>query len=128
MIPYTHRPWLFLPPLFVYVCDVGLTLLGQPAAYWAGDHGVALEINPLARALLIRGPIPFLGAAVVWAAVFTVLISSWRSRLVVVLAYLLTFGHAIGASTWLVSYGWPGLFAAVGLLIAAERLLHWFWI
>jgi alpha-beta hydrolase superfamily lysophospholipase len=118
------RLWLCLPPLLLYACDVLLTLAGQPAGYWQGDFASAQEFNPLANALLRLHPLLFVSAALAWAVAFTAIILTWRSRLAVVMAFLITFLHAVGAATWLMRGGVPGYVAAVGLLFAAERLWH----
>ena len=50
----SRRLWLLLPAVVLYSADIGFTLAGQPAAYWAGDYSQPAEHNPLAHALLAR--------------------------------------------------------------------------
>src|SRR5207248_2036115 len=114
--------WLCLPALACCLADVGLTLAGQPAAYWRGEPGGAREANPLAWWLLAQSPGAFLAAAVAWMGTFTLLLLFWRSSLAPVLAFLVTLGHALGAASWLIDRGPAGLAPAALLLVAAERL------
>lgn len=118
---------LALPALVCYLGDLSITLAGQPAAYWAGDRDRAIEYNPVARWLLVESPWLFLSVAVVWAAIFTILILRWRHPFAVVMAFLLTLLHAVGMATWLVRHGAAGVVAALAVLIAAERLFSWAW-
>jgi hypothetical protein len=109
------------------LADVGLTLAGQPAAYWRGEPGGAREANPLAWWLLAQSPGAFLAAVVAWMGTFTLLFLFWRSSLAPVLAFLVTLGHALGAASWLVGRGPAGLAAAALVMAAAERLFAWAW-
>ncbi len=117
----------WLPPLTMFALDVALTLRGQPAEYWAGDYSRAVEANPLAWLILAVHPYLFLGLAIGWAVAFVALVTLWEHRLAKVVAFVLTVGHAVGAASWLLRLGWPGVAAAVGLMVAAERLLTWCW-
>ena len=44
-----------------------------------------------------------------------------------VLAFAILFGHAVGASTWLVRWGAPGWLLAALLLLLASRVLSYGW-
>ncbi len=116
-----------LPPLLAYWADVTLTLLGQPGAYWQGQFSFAMESNPLGRWLLVRGPWLFVGAASCWAVVFVAILVVWKHRLAVVMAFVLTVGHALGAASWLFYYGAVGIAGGISLLVVAERLITWSW-
>ena len=112
---------LWLSPLTVYAADILLTLAGQPAEYWAGDHSTVREANPLAAGLLVIHPAAFVAAAVVWATVFLLLIRTGRPWAVVV-AFVLTVGHAVGAASWLMRFGPAGWVGGISVLVVAERL------
>jgi hypothetical protein len=114
-----RRCWILLPALVLYCLDISLTLIGQPADYWAGDWAKTSEINPIAYPLLAAGAICFAVAAVLWAAAFSTFILLARLSIARIVAYVIAFGHAIGAATWLVRHGVMGWIAAVALLVAA---------
>ena len=91
--------WRFvLLMLAVYAADVGLTLAGQSADYWAGDYSLAEEGNPLARPFLARSPWLFLAGAAVWGLVLAAVVFLWRHRAGEWLAVLNTLGHAFGGA------------------------------
>jgi N-formylglutamate amidohydrolase len=117
---YRRLP-LWLPPLVVYTADIGLTLAGQPADYWIGDRTALKEANPLAAALLAVHPAAFVSTAILWGVTFVLLIRS-RRPWAVVLAFILTCGHAVGAAIWLVRLGPAGWVGGIGVLVVAERL------
>ena len=117
-----RRLWFLLPALSLYAADLGLTLTGQPAAYWGGDYSQALEHNPLAYQILAWHPVWFVGASLAWAVVFSTVIVLWRNRVSDWIAVLLAFGHALGGSTWLARHGVGGLLLAVVYLAVASRV------
>jgi hypothetical protein len=121
------RPWLCVAPLVLCAFDLAVTLAGQPIEYWQGDYAVGLEGNPLARPLLLTGPVTFTLAVAAWALAFSLLVTHWRHSFAVVIAFLVTLGHAVCAGTWLMRAGVLGFLLAVLLLVAAERLLDWTW-
>jgi hypothetical protein len=121
------RLWLLAPAAVLYLADVTLTITGQPAAWWAGDHAEPLEANPLARAVLRFGPRWFLLAAGLWLAVFAPLILFWRHPASAWLAVLLAVGHAIGGSTWMTRLEPIGLLAALGYLTLAAQASFLCW-
>ena len=111
-----------LPALGLYAADLGLTLTGQPAAYWGGDYSQALEHNPLAYLILARDPALFVGASLAWAVIFSIVIVLWQNRVSDWIAVLLAFGHAVGGSTWLARHGGGGLLLAIVYLAVASRV------
>jgi hypothetical protein len=115
------RVFLVVLPLCFYCVDVGFTLLGQSPLFWAGEHSLAREANPLARALLQIGPWAFVAAAAFWACCFSLILVLWRHSWAWVMAFVLTFFHAIGAATWLMPGGWLGAIGAVALILLAQR-------
>ena len=75
------RLWLCLPFAVLYALDIGVTLAGQDAAYWLGDHAAAIEGNPLAYPLLVLHPAVFVGAATAWLVAVVGLMQTVRARL-----------------------------------------------
>jgi hypothetical protein len=122
-----RRCWILLPALILYCVDVSLTLLEQPAEYWAGDRVRSDEINPIAYPLLKAGAIWFALGAFLWASAFASFVLLARLSVVRIVAYLIAFGHAIGASTWLVRHGTMGWIASVGFLSAAAWMARRCW-
>lgn len=111
----------------LYTTDVTVTLVHQPQSYWAGDYTTVIEGNPFFRELLAAHPAVFLGVVITWAIAFVLILRHWRHPLTKPMALILTLGHAVGAGSWLIGYGWLGWVAAIGLLVTAERLLSWSW-
>jgi hypothetical protein len=109
----------------LYTADVVLTLVGQPAAYWAGNYGSVVEFNPIAYQFLAAGPVWCLLAAVVWLLLLGAVVLAWRHPVTDWIAYLLALGHAVGGSSWLVRFGgWP---AAIAYLAVAAAVSRWCW-
>lgn len=123
----TNRLWLCLPPLVAFVFDVSMTLNGQTVEYWDGDYGKVIEANPLAWLILREGPWHFLGFCVIWGILFCAILVLWQHTFARVLAFLWTFGHAIGGCSWLTPLGWPGYLLAIVILYLFERLLAFSW-
>jgi len=121
------RLWFGLPPAMVCLADVVLTLSGQPSAYWGGDYGAAVDVNPLALHALAWHPAAFGVGAAAWlvtvVAVLALVPAPWARAL----GLVVTFFHGVGAATWLVRWGVVGWVAAVALLVLAERLLAFSW-
>ena len=121
-----QRLWLCVPPLLMYNLDVGLTLAGQNEAYWQGNYSSPDELNPLAHFLLATHPYVFVAVALLWEVVFCGLILWLRPRLAVPVALVLAVGHAYGASTWMLYWGFAGVPAvALHLLAAALIVVCW---
>jgi len=102
------RWWLCLPPSLLYLLDVAITLAAQEPAYWGGHTTVLYEANPLAYRLLTLHPAVFAATAVAWWVLFVALICRLRKEFAVVLAFVLTVGHATGAARRLLQGGVPG--------------------
>ena len=116
---------LVLLMLTVYAADVGLTLAGQSADYWAGDYSLANEGNPLARPFLVGSPWLFLAGAVVWGVLLAAVVLLWRHRAGEWLAVLCTLGHAFGGACWLALYGAVGWVFVLLYLVAVTMGLRW---
>jgi hypothetical protein len=119
-----RKPLLGLVGLLA-AADMGLTLAGQPAAYWAGDRAAGVEANPLAAPFLARGPLAFAGMTAGWVGLVAGLVLGLRHPLADRGAGWVGAGHAFGSAAWLARG--PGWAAAVAFLVVAARLLRAFW-
>lgn len=122
---------LCLPPLAFAVLDGSLTLAGQSAEYWGGAYTRVNEVSPTFHHLLAAHPLAFAGGLLGWMAVFVGFILLVPDTLALVVSIVITFGHAVGAATWVLwrfQYSYQmcnGLF-----LLAAVSLglgIRWGW-
>jgi hypothetical protein len=127
-----RRVWLLYPVAVLFIADVGLTLAGQPTAYWAGNYATAIESNPLVRPLLAHSPGVFVAVAMTWLAMLSAVILwwplwAWGRRVTRVVAVISALAHAVASASWLVrSGGWNWLMAAIYLAVMAD-LSWWCW-
>jgi hypothetical protein len=122
-----RKLWLCLPPFLFALLDAGLTLYGQPDPYWQGDYSYPLELNPAGFWLLHRHPLAFATGVVCWAVCFSALILRLSPRPAFWFALLLTLGHGVGVTSWLLRLGPGGYVLALLFLLAAERLTRYCW-
>lgn len=92
---------LCLVPVLLAVLDGSVTLIGQPAAYWAGDYSQVREGTPGFRELLTYGPAAYVGGLAVWVLAFVGMILLLPSTLALAVCLQFTLGHALGAFSWL---------------------------
>jgi hypothetical protein len=92
---------LCLVPVLLAVLDGSVTLIGQPAAYWAGDHARVLEGTPGFRILLTYGPAAYIAGLTVWVLAFVGMILLLPSTLALAVRLMFTLGHTIGAFSWI---------------------------
>jgi len=114
---------LCLPPLVLCALDNTVTLLGQSAAYWAGNYLQVNEASPTANHLLQIHPIALIVGTAMWMAVFVCIILLLPDALALIVSIAVTFGHAAGAATWLLWRFHYGYQAANGLWLASAVLL-----
>ncbi len=117
--------WLCVAPASVCALDAGLTLVFQPAAYWAGQFDKVNEFSPLDRWMLMQHPLAFVAWVGVWIAAFTLVLLWLPTRASLTLAVILILGNATGASSWVgarlpggfwIGYG---LFLVIAVLVVA---------
>jgi hypothetical protein len=123
----SKRFWLLAPAWLLLGADVGLTLAGQPGAYWSGDYAAAVEGNPLAYPIIAQGPWVFASLAAVWAAVLGLLVYRVSHRFVSWFVIVLAFSHAVGGATWFVRFGYGGWILAIVYLFVAAEVSWWCW-
>ena len=112
--------------LFAMSFDLAMTLIGQPATYWA-DPASANEGNPLVRFVMNQGIVLLLVGAALYAAVAIALVTVLPVRLGLPLLLTLTIWHYYGASAWLqhhfhISYGFLVYGAALSVVLVAFGL------
>jgi hypothetical protein len=93
--------WLIVLPILACVLDVSLTLQGQSEEYWRGHYDQVHEWTPPARLLLEFHPLAFLAGILAWIAGFSVFILFSPRRWSLDGCLLFTFGHTLGACSWL---------------------------
>ena len=117
---------LCLVPVLLAVLDGSVTLIGQPPAYWAGDHSRVLEGTPGFRLLLTYGPAAYIAGLTVWVLAFVGMILLLPSTLALAVCLMFTLGHTIGAFSWINRFHSPltrelpvfiNAIAAVGLAL-----------
>lgn len=100
------RHLILLVPVFLILClDATLTLSGQPEAYWLGDSSQVNEGSPDFNALLMIDPLAFVFGAVGWLAIVAFLLTLLPRNLAFSVSAIVTIGHSVGASTWLLHRG-----------------------
>ncbi len=89
------------------VLDGTVTLIGQPEAYWAGDHSRVLEGTPGFRVLLTYVPAAFVAGQIVWELAFVGMILLLPSTPALAVSLMFTLGHTIGAFSWINQFHSP---------------------
>lgn len=97
-----HKLWLCLPFIILFLIDAGITLAGQPSAYWAGNRQCVHEVFPLFAWGLSSGLWTFATLCLIWMAMFSLLIVFMPDTLSEIAALALVNGHTWGTMTWLV--------------------------
>jgi hypothetical protein len=117
------KAWLCVGPVLLCLLDQGLTLLGQPQAYWQGHFAAAFEGNPLLKTMLRHGHAGLL-LMPLWLAVVCGLVLALPRRFAMAASIAIMLGHTWGAATWM-SWMLPGgywacmaLFGLSGVMIA----------
>ena len=86
-----------------------------------------VEFNPIARILLEVHPLAFVSAAVLSCALVSLAVFLVNRRLALVIAFAVTFGHAVAAAAWAARAGAGGVAFALMLLVATERAVELSW-
>jgi hypothetical protein len=125
---------LCLPPLLLCLFDSTLTLVGQSSQYWAGNYWLANERNPTFNSLLNISPWADMAGIAVWMGVFVGILLLLPDTLALIVSIAVTFGHTVGAATWLYSrffrseYGYQmcnALFLFTAILLGTS--IRWGW-
>jgi hypothetical protein len=114
--------WLLLPPTALCVLDFGLTLYGQPDAYWQGNLNAVNELSPSFAGFLSMGPPVFIAAILLWIAIYSILIVLLPERLALTLVIAIVLGHMTGAASWL-AYRFQLYQACCALFLTTSALI-----
>jgi hypothetical protein len=114
--------WLLVAPVVVHLLDAGLTLWGQPSAYWQPGRTQVNELSPEANQLLHIHPAAFLGGVAAWMAVYSSLIFLLPRWPAMVVAATVTIGHMVWACSWVQAYC-PYYYQACNVLCLLPALL-----
>ena len=114
---------LCLPPLVFCALDGLLTLAGQSAEYWAGIYAAVDEVSPTFNHLLRLHPAAFAVGILVWAAVFVGILLLLPDTPALIVSIAVTFGHTVGAATWLLFRFQYSYQVANGLFLLSAVLL-----
>lgn len=102
---YLRHLVLLIPVFLMLFLDATLTLSGQPEAYWLGDSSQVNEGSPDFKALLAIDPLAFVLGAVGWLGIVALLLILLPRSLAFSVSAIVTIGHSVGASTWLLHRG-----------------------
>lgn len=122
---------LGLPPLIFCAFDAAITLVGQSADYWAGDYSAVRETSPTFNHLLQIHPAVFGLGIATWTALFVGLVLLLPDTAALIVSIAVTFGHTVGAATWLFyrfQYGYQmcnALFLASAVVLGLG--IRWGW-
>lgn len=122
---------LCLVPMLFALLDGGLTLAGQSASYWSGEFEQVNEASPRFRQLLVVHPLAFAGGILTWIGIFVAIILLLPDTLALAVSLTVTFGHCVGALTWIIwrfQYGYQVanlLFLVAGILLALGIRSGW---
>jgi hypothetical protein len=121
------RLWLCVPPVIVSTIDQGVTLLWQPAAYWAGVYSTGQEGNPAYSWLLRQHPLAFEAGMVAWVALFSSIIYLAPQRLAKIVSIAVMLGHTWGTATWLYWRLPHGYWISIALFLASATIIVLSW-
>jgi hypothetical protein len=120
------RCWLWAAPVILCLLDQGLTLYGQPAAYWAGDHTRACDGNPIVQWCLEQHPAALAAETVLWIALFGWLIVVLPLLLAKTVSLAVSVGHVVGSTSWI--WWWlENYWLFPPLLLSSAGLIVWTW-
>jgi hypothetical protein len=108
------------------VADLTLTLLGQPAEYWAGAFESFQERSPFAG-LLARHPLWFLAGAFAWWCIFSAVILTAGRRPAMVLSLAVVIGHGWGVAAWTLRGYRYGYWYAIALCLLSAVVVSLAW-
>jgi hypothetical protein len=95
-----ERLWLCVAPAALCLLDYSLTLLGQPATYWAGNYASYNEDDPLGGWALGKHPLAFLVYMLLWIALVSAPVLVLPRSLAKIVSLAVAMGHATGAASW----------------------------
>jgi hypothetical protein len=118
------RFWVVLPSTLLILADLMVTLVLQPASYWAGVYRDRSERSPLGAALLTAHPAVFTFFMLGYAVVVILLVSYLRRPWDRALALAVVVGHTAGIYGWLAPRNYWSMIPFF-LLVGALTVLCW---
>jgi hypothetical protein len=121
------RWWLCVLPTLWSAAGVMLTLMYQPAAYWAGNYAAGSEAMPGFSTLLHLHPAAFIAGSLVWIAAFNAGILFMRPRAATRFSVCMVLFHQWGATSWIFAFVPHGFWINLVLILATAVLLVKTW-
>jgi hypothetical protein len=122
---------LCIAPLLLCLLDNTLTLVGQPAEYWAGDRSKVDEDSPTFNHLLQISPLADIAGVAVWMGVFVAIILLLPDTPALIVSIAVTIGHTSGAASWILDRYHFGYQLTMALTLLSASLLgvdiRWAW-
>ena len=124
---------LLLPLVISCLIDAVVTLIFQPAAYWAGDYSQAQENTKVYYLLMAGHPAFFLAGVVVYTAISSLATLAVAPRIGRYVVVAVSCVHIWATTTWLWLnmrmnnwlYGLPGVLLCLFLQACLERSIRW---
>ena len=118
-IPVSLLWRLLTAPFVLSFVDLTVTLLFQPAEYWAGERSAVVEGNPIARWAFSIHPLMIIPGFIGWYALIIPLILKSPAWVGLRVHIFLVLGHLVMISGWLIRNHGTGLeFAAIVWMLA----------
>ncbi|MBY0522919.1 MAG: hypothetical protein K2R98_05955 [Gemmataceae bacterium] len=115
---------LCIGPLILRMFDYGLTLFGQPAAYWGGNFAYADEGSPVLHWGLQQHPLMFVAVAVAITAPMIMFILCWPRKPAAVLAAFIMLAHITGVASWILTSPLWGPVACFALVLFSLSVME----
>ena len=122
-----QKLWLCVAPMSVCAFDAGLTLIFQPAAYWAGDYEKVQEFSQPDRWMLLQHPLLFVAWVCVWITGTSTAIFLLPVRVGLIIAITMILGNASGASWWIGARLPYGFWIGFGMFVVIAALVVGTW-
>jgi len=110
--------------LVMILCDMTLTMIGQPPAYWT-DPSKVDEGNKLFHLIMSKGPAVSMAVDALYLLGAYLLVTKLPARLGTALMLALMFGHYFGASSWLYMRFKLGAAGVIGYGVLIAVVLTW---
>lgn len=92
---------LLVSPLFAAVVDCAVTIMYQPAAYWAGNLDVHDEVNPVGKMFLQWHQSGIFILSALWLLLVAIAIIKLPIKFSFYFSLIVVMCHTLAASSWL---------------------------
>lgn len=89
------------PAMALALADAGVTLIFQSSDYWNQGFHLAVENNPVGRALMVLHPAVFLAGIILWILLVAGVVLWMPHPWEYIVALTVILGHTWGVSIWL---------------------------